>query len=296
MSFTNKTFSTAKQCFDKYNLIYLTWSKFENDWNSTFHFHPFTEIMYVVDGEGSLLLKNNRLSLSQGDIVIINPNISHTETSEKLNTLEYFIFAIDNISFNIFDKEDLPYNNEVFKVNIDNLDERKLLLSILKKIQHELTSLKIYYEVYAQSLINEVIIFIIRKTNIQDIETTNNTLSTECTFVKRYIDLHFSEKISLTNIAKKTFFSKYYLIHSFKKQLGIPPFQYLLNKRLNEAVKLLTTTNMSITSISNGVGFSSPSQFTKCFKEIYGDTPKNYRNQHKKKMDEVACAVLEDTI
>lgn len=277
MSYTNRTFSIAKKGFDKYNLVYLTWSRFENDWPSTMHFHAFTEFMYIVNGEGKLLLENGEFIIKEGDVVMINPSTPHTETSQTQNCLEYYIFAIENISFELTSENAKANYENVFIYNIDSLDGRKLLLALFKRIESELTMQKNYYEVYAQSLINEALIYILRKTNVKDVEYESTAAPRECAFVKRFIDLHFAEKLTLEDIAKKTFFSKFYVIHSFKKQYGITPIQYLLSKRLEEAAVLLKTTNMSVTSVCSGIGFSSPSQFARAFKEKYGITPQNFR-------------------
>ena len=277
MSYTNRTFSVAKKSFDDYNLVYLTWSRYENDWPSTMHFHSFTEFMYIVNGEGMLHLEGESRPLNEGDMVIICPSTPHTETSQTKNCLEYYIFAIENITFNEEDRD-----NGIFMINISDADERKALLSRFKRAETELANQLPHYEVLVQSLINETLVSILRKIEAKDVKPEGKDVPSECAFVKRYIDMHFSEKITLDEIARKTFFSKFYIIHSFKKQYNITPIQYLLDKRLSEAATLLQTTNLSVTDITISVGFSSASQLAKAFKEKYGATPQQYRTMAKK--------------
>ena len=277
MSYTNRTFSVAKKSFDDYNLVYLTWSRYENDWPSTMHFHSFTEFMYIVNGEGMLHLEGESRPLNEGDMVIICPSTHHTETSQTKNCLEYYIFAIENITFNEEDRD-----NGIFMINISDADERKALLSRFKRAETELANQLPHYEVLVQSLINETLVSILRKIEAKDVKLEGKDVPSECAFVQRYIDMHFSEKITLDEIARKTFFSKFYIIHSFKKQYNITPIQYLLDKRLSEAATLLQTTNLSVTDITISVGFSSASQLAKAFKEKYGATPQQYRTMAKK--------------
>lgn len=279
MSYTNRTFSVAKKSFDDYSLVYLTWSRYENDWPSTMHFHSFTEFMYIVSGTGTLHLDGSSQPLREGDLVVICPSTPHTETSQTKNCLEYYIFAVENISFENADTERV---GGVFHLNIDDLDDRRALLQRFKRAESELTNQKLYYEVYVQSLINETLVYILRKIEAKDVKADNLNVPSECAFVKRYIDLHFSEKITLDEIARKTFFSKFYIIHSFKKQYGTTPIQYLLDKRLTEAASLLENTNLSVTDITIGVGFSSASQLAKAFREKYGLTPQQYRARTKR--------------
>lgn len=230
----------------------------------------------MVNGEGKLKLENGLRPIHEGDIVIINPTTLHTEITQEKNCLEYFVCAVENITFNtLSDTSDKKDN--VFIHSIDDSDGRKLLLGLFQKAEAELATQKLFYEVYTQSLINEALIYILRKTNLKNIENESAAVPNECAFVKQYIDMHFSEKVTLEDIAQKTYFSKFYIIHSFKKHFGITPFKYLLSKRLEEAENLLITTNMSVTSISSGIGFSSPSQLSKAFKQKHGITPQQFR-------------------
>ena len=130
MSYTNRTFSVAKKSFDDYSLVYLTWSRYENDWPSTMHFHSFTEFMYIVSGTGTLHLDGGSQPLREGDLVVICPSTPHTETSQTKNCLEYYIFAVENISFENADTERV---GGVFHLNIDDLDDRRALLQRFKR-------------------------------------------------------------------------------------------------------------------------------------------------------------------
>ena len=287
MGYTNKSFQSAKKLFDNYNLIYLTWSKYDNDWNNKLHFHSFTEIMFIISGEGQIKTDSQSFNIKEGDIIIINPYISHTEYSKESNSLEYFVFGIENIYFDIYnnslsqdDQSSLPIN-ELYIQNVHNGDDRLKLKSLFSLTLSELENQKLYNEVLAQALINQVLVLIIRITKLKDIEKPSQNLTAECAFIKRYIDLHFNQNITLDDLAQKTFFSKYYLIHSFKKQIGTSPIQYLMNKRMEEGRMLLTTTHKSITDICLDIGFSSAPYFSKLFKIKYNLTPNEYRNSHR---------------
>ena len=58
------------------NLLYITYSKYEGDWNSLMHFHPFTEIFYVIGGKGKFAVENESFNVKKDDMIIVNPNIS----------------------------------------------------------------------------------------------------------------------------------------------------------------------------------------------------------------------------
>ena len=71
------------------------------------------------------------------------------------------------------------------------------------------------------------------------------------------------------------------MVHSFTKQIGVSPINYVINKRISEAKNLLKTTNYSIRDISSIVGFSTSSYFSQMFKKVTGLSPKEYKLQLK---------------
>ena len=67
--------------FDALKLLYVSTSKYEGDWQSILHSHPFSELFYVVDGKGSFVTEGMEFPVCKNDMVIINPHVLHTEKS-----------------------------------------------------------------------------------------------------------------------------------------------------------------------------------------------------------------------
>ena len=97
--------------------------------------------------------------------------------------------------------------------------------------------------------------------------------------VKKYIEGHIREKISRTDIAEYVALSENYLSRLFHKETGMSISDYILQKRLNMAKKLLIQTNMSISGIGETVGYETTAYFIRLFKRELGITPKEYRKQ-----------------
>ena len=68
-------------CFDNIRLLYVATSKYEGDWQSILHSHPFSELFYVVRGSGSLITEGMEFSVAKNDKVIIKQNVQQTEKS-----------------------------------------------------------------------------------------------------------------------------------------------------------------------------------------------------------------------
>lgn len=99
--------------------------------------------------------------------------------------------------------------------------------------------------------------------------------------VQDYISVNISENISLDDLALVSKYSRYHFLRAFKKSTGLSPNQYLLNKRLSLAKKLLSSTDESITDVSLNVGFQNVSYFSKKFRRHTGMNPSKYRESTK---------------
>lgn len=102
-------------------------------------------------------------------------------------------------------------------------------------------------------------------------------------YLSGYIERHFEADLSLDVLAQKVSVSKYHLSREFKKYMGVPPIKYLIAVRLEKAKELLRETEMTITEISEKVGFSDFNNFTNHFKKNVGMTPRSYRSNYYKK-------------
>ena len=96
---------------------------------------------------------------------------------------------------------------------------------------------------------------------------------------KEFIRANYKKKIKLEEISKEVYLSPYYLSHIFKKETRSTLFQYLTNVRIEEAKRLLETTQYSTTRISFEVGCTDQSYFCKVFKKIVGISSSKYRKK-----------------
>lgn len=99
-----------------------------------------------------------------------------------------------------------------------------------------------------------------------------------------YIQEHYSDKITLEDIADSVNICRSECCRFFKSQIGETLFHYLLNYRVHQSLPLLTETSLSITEIAEQTGFSSPAYFSRIFHKCMGTSPAAYR---KKQIDKI---------
>lgn len=92
-----------------------------------------------------------------------------------------------------------------------------------------------------------------------------------------YINTYLEEDLSLEAIASTLGMSQYYFARLFKQSMGLAPYQYVLQQRLERAKQLLRQRELSIAEIALRCGFSSQSHLNRHFRRLTGMTPKAYR-------------------
>ncbi len=95
------------------------------------------------------------------------------------------------------------------------------------------------------------------------------------------VNQQYMDDLSIRNIANEIGISESYMIAQFKKETGMTPLNYLKKTRLEEAAKLLVSTDEEIQKVSSRVGIADANYFVKVFKSQYGVTPKVYRNSYR---------------
>lgn len=93
-----------------------------------------------------------------------------------------------------------------------------------------------------------------------------------------YIEDNLGENITLQALAKIADLSIFHFSRAFRQHFGLPPYQYVLSRRLERARQQVTQTALTLTAIALQCGFSSPGQFSTQFRRYFGQTPSAMRN------------------
>ena len=259
-----------------FQLESITKSKYDSDWHSTLHTHPFTELFYVVDGKGEFNIQGQRFPVKANDFVIINPQVEHTELSSPDEPLEYIVLGINGLSFSNL----TPVSEGGHPFSFFNLrDEQKDILRYLNAMVQEATSQSMSYELVCHNLLEILLIKILRHQHF-DLEVGKQSKAPkDISFIKHYLETYYHESIQLEDLASMTHLSRFYISHSFKKEIGMSPMEYLIDIRIKESKILLRTTNYSISQVADIVGFTTPTYFSKQFRKSTGISPTDYREQ-----------------
>ncbi|HJA06101.1 MAG TPA: AraC family transcriptional regulator [Candidatus Mediterraneibacter pullicola] len=257
------------------HLLSISLSKDDQDWQSVFHTHHFTEIFFVLEGKGNFLFREGTRSIRTGDLIIIPPYIEHTEQSIPETALKYYVLGIDGVTFQT------KYDATTAQIYC-NFDNHSLLANLFDQIYYEIKGDQYGSDQICQHLLEVLLLRIIRTKQLIPISTNSVKMSKECAQIKEFLDTNYASHITLDTLTDLTHMNKYYMAHSFTKFTGLPPIQYLNQKRIEAACHLLTHTDYSISDIAALTGFSSQSYFTQTFRKFHHMTPNQYRQTHTK--------------
>lgn len=270
MGFVKYALNSDEKNLTTGKLLFITKSAYDMNWKSFPHSHYFSELFYVVGGEGFFHVEDHTFPVAKGHLVIVNPHVLHTEISSKRNPLEYLVVGIESLSF-LFSE-----NQPGYGIFSDSNTYHNLYF-MLKQIEREMQEKNLHYEKVCQSLLDVMLIHLMRSSNYSLTLAPPKDVSNECTMIKRYIDSHLHENITLDLLAELSHLNKFYLSHKFTEEFGISLINYLLEQRIQCGKEHLRDTDLRISMIAQLSGFSSQSYFTQVFKKSTGISPAKYR-------------------
>jgi AraC family transcriptional regulator len=98
--------------------------------------------------------------------------------------------------------------------------------------------------------------------------------------VQVFLAQNLAHDVDLNTIARQASLSPYYFTRQFTAMVGMPPYRYLINLRIQRAAQLLLESDLTVTQILHRVGFHSPSHFTTTFRRHMGMSPTAYRRRY----------------
>lgn len=253
-------------------LVNVGSAKYTGDWHSVPHTHPYAELFYVVGGQGHIQVEQELYPITAGQLVILNPNVMHTEVSRNASPLEYVVLGIEGLELLVREGEEAR-----FRI-LDHLDNVTACMGhILRETREDLPGSDTICQAFTEILVTQLV----RSTEVGLGEAASPAANSQCVAVRRYIDAHFKEPLTLEDLAKVAHINKYYLAHTFKEEYGISPIRYQLARRIEEGCYLLRQTDLSLAQISRILGFSSSSYFSQAFRAEKGLSPSAYRAREK---------------
>ena len=234
------------------------------------HWHEEIEILYVTEGSARITLEQQEHLLEKGSMIIVNSNELHSGYCEstpyvcKVLSFKPQNLITDDASQNVIFQPLVVKDKQIdaFMEAIFNECEERLF-AYKDNCKALLTQFLIYL---SRNYISDMLSDKISEKRKRNLARLNQVLC--------YIDEHSAERISNKELADMMYLSEDRFGHLFRKNVGIPPQQYINELRLQKAKELIQSTSHTITEIARMVGFQDYNHFGRQFQRYYGCTPR----------------------
>ena len=245
------------------------------------HWHDDIELVISLSGHMTYNVNGQLVRIDEGEGIFINSRRLHSAFSEDMTECRYIVIlfhpmilctakqleqkivlpVLDSSLDFIHLKQDITWENEIIRyvhLIAERTDENVAVLTAIGSLHF------IWSEM-------------IQHTDIKLVTAKNDTQLSILKTMISFVHEHYSEKVTLTDIAKSGYVSKRTCNNLFLKYVHKTPIAFLNDYRLRKSIELMQNTDMTILEISLACGFSGASYYAECFRRSFGKSPTEYR-------------------
>ncbi|MDO5337451.1 MAG: AraC family transcriptional regulator [Eubacteriales bacterium] len=265
---------------------------------------PHEYIAYLVEkGELYLMEEGITYHLRPGDFILLNPESYHE--GKLITYCEYYYIHFHHEALRLAEDGESAMHEQMMEIRRDalrsdsceeqskisqgliipkycHIQDETLLASLTRQLLSVVTANFDHMEYYKALSGIQFLSFLIELSRsclslqLQESKMTTARGYKKVLEVQSFLHECYREPVSGDSLAEKFDMNFDYLNRLFRKNIGKPVFQYLRDIRIAKAKELLTTTSMRIVEVSDCVGFTDESYFSKVFKKQTGISPADY--------------------
>ena len=234
---------------------------------------------YVLSGTGRLMANDSRgisheYQIRSGEGFMIFPRQINTYIADPKLPWEYAWIEFDGMrAREIIETAGLSPDHPVYHAACKDLREN---------MKDEMLYIAEHHDAPPFHLMGHLYLFIdyLSRSSSSQIATSGRVRDFYIKEALNYIEQNFQNDISVENIASFCGLNRTYFGRIFKETVGKSPQQFLLSYRMAKAAELLKLTELSISDIGNAVGYPNQLHFSRAFKNVYGVSPREWRNKN----------------
>ena len=256
------------------------------------HCHQFLEIVYFEQGGGRYRSGDRVWDVRPGDLFLTAPGEVHDATALEGAAGWIVLFTADAV--NPTDPDASSYLNwfssplffpfvrgveesGYFQISVEG---RSLWSERLQALAEELQTQPLGYEEVARAYLTQILVSITRLAtqSFNRFPLRKQSLITE---VFNFIELHYQEPISLSDIATALNHAPTYLASSIRELTGRTVLEWIRERRMAEARRRLLDTEEDIAQIAEQLGYANTTYFIRQFRQVHRQTPLAWRRTHR---------------
>lgn len=248
------------------------------------HWHSAMEIIQPVENNYVAICGDIRQEILPGQIFLIPPRLRHELIAPASGKRYIYLLNISSFTkLQGFSQVMSVFSQPLLLSQRDEGGTYDTVSNILEQVRDEYFNEKELSDLTISSLLLQLLVCIGKNCNREAPAVSRNSHTRFRDYMElfsealSYIDDHFSEGLTLDEMASRTGFSKFHFSRLFKKYTNYSFIDYLHFRRIREAEILLLRPDISITDVAISSGFSSISSFNRIFRQEKGCSPSEYR-------------------
>jgi len=231
-------------------------------------------LLYTQNGRGLLEYNGGKYELTPGTIALVNCTFYHEYKTHGNRWDFYWLY---------FTGDSMDFYTELIQNNICNVNNKALTLfeNVINNLRYtepqKLLSL-------SNSVTNILALMADAAENIKPTKGRPSYIKVVIEDAALYLKDNHWQPFDLDELASRFNLSKYHFLREFKHYTGMTPLGFVTAERISRAMVLLQTTNETVHNICCIIGFKDENNFGRKFKELTGETPREYRYRMKNKV------------
>lgn len=276
-------------------LVTIYYFEYKKAYSSRGESHDFWEINYVDRGNITVICNETEYKLSQGDLIALAPNQFHILRSDSVNPSNVFIISFEAQTAMPELLSGVFHLTDKLREHLDALAQasQNAFLLPMPYGQIQLLEPKINASLGSQQLVKlrleELLIRLMHETlsiqNTDSVQVFTSKSQFDNCIAKQILEIlrqHIYGQLTLEEVSKSLGYGKTYLSSIFKNIYGTSIISRYIQLKIEEAQYLLREDSLTITEISDLLGFSSPQYFSKRFSQAVGMSPQQFMKSIKR--------------
>lgn len=230
-------------------------------------------IIYLINGIGHYKFSDEIISIDAGNIILYKPD----------QYMDYYYLGYEKtelywIHFTGFYAEEMLKDLELYDKSYHSVGVDTNCISLFENIIHEIQIKKPHFHKLCTGYLLQLLSTFSRKASFPN--QTKSIIDSDIEDIITCMNHEYNQEHSISYYAKKCNLSVYQFTRNFKRFTQLPPAKYIEKIRVAKAKELLSDTSLTISEISNLIGYNDPFYFSKVFKRATNCTPSSFRGKN----------------
>lgn len=249
------------------------------------HWHSAIELIYVLNGTGTIMIEGKDYPVIAGEFVIIDSNQMHETRCVEASMMVMIHFSRNSMKNYIPNLDEYRFSCTKETLQKEQLEVYLKICEMLKELPPLYVIQPTGYRLKSQAIAMEIFFELLNHFSYQEEKrqiSEKDTVLERLGNITEYIELHHREQISLEDISSHFYLSREYFSRFFKQNMGVTFSRYVNEVRLMHIYQDICNTQKGVMELAEEHGFTNYKLFNKMFHETYGCSPREVCKTHRK--------------